>query len=80
MSTPKKRKAKPTQVESRLRQGATIIAEMTGDVAQPVSYTFADNGKAARADICRRLIADGVMVAKGDGLFPELSQTYGLAQ
>lgn len=66
-------------VERRLHDGARIIAEVTGDEARPVQYTFADTGRTARADVVARLIADGKLIPTGDGLFPEFSQTYELA-
>lgn len=75
-----KKPAKLTLVEQRVRAGARIIAEMTGDLDRPVAYTFADNGKAARADIVQRLIEGGVLASRDDGLFPGCGQTWELAR
>ena len=38
-----------------------------------------DTGRAARADICERLIRDGKLRPHADGLFADDSQTWGLA-
>lgn len=74
---PKKRKE--TIVERRLKEGARIMKTATRDAATGVIWTFADTGKTARADICERLVADGVLAPLNDGLFPGESQTWGLA-
>lgn len=74
----RKRKPVETIVERRLRQGSRIIATHNDDGKATV-WNFADDGRCARSDVVERLLAGGVLVPMGDGLFPEDSQTYGLA-
>lgn len=75
-SKPRKPRLRPkTGVEKRLEAGAVILKSMTKD---GVAWTFADTGKAARADVCERLRASGKLVPRRDGLFASDSQTWGL--
>lgn len=66
-----------TRVETRLYRGDLIMKTMDSDSATGALWSFAD-GETARADICERLIQGGVLQPAGDGLFPGMSQQYGL--
>lgn len=82
MSEPKKRKPKPpkpTLVEIRLREGATVMKTVRSDADRGAIWTFTDTGRTARSDICDRLVASGVLQPMNDGLFPGDSQTWGIA-
>jgi hypothetical protein len=73
------RNAKPSDVELRLETGETILKAANPKVPKGYFYTFAEAGQVARADVVERLIETGKLVPLGDGLFPEDSQTWGLA-
>lgn len=75
----KPRKVKKTAVELRLETGALLIKTNTRDADRGAFWTYADTGRVARSDICERLVQKGVLRPHLDGLFPEDSQTWGLA-
>lgn len=74
---PKKpRKRVKSRIELRIEAGAEIMKTLTRDGAV---WTFKDTGRAARADVCERLIKAGILAPRRDGLFADDSQTWGLA-
>lgn len=76
---PKKaRKAVETIVERRLKDGASVLRTICRDAPTGAFWTFSDDGKAARADVCNRLLSAGKLAPRGDGLFGD-SQTFGWA-
>lgn len=75
----KPRKAKPSAVELRLRDGAVILKTPDQEARGGAYYTFADTGRVARADVIERLIAAGKLKPRHDGLFAECSQTWAFA-
>lgn len=75
----KPRRVVKTQVEMRLESGALVIKTVNHDAPCGAFWTFSDTGRAARADVVQRLMAAGKLRPKGDGLFAEDSQTWGLA-
>jgi hypothetical protein len=75
----KPRKVKPTLVEKRLEAGAMILKTSDPDAPRGAFWTFLDTGRAARADIVERLIQAGKLKPRGDGLFGDDGQTWGLA-
>lgn len=66
------------QIESRLFSGRTLIKTMDADAASGASWAF-DDGRTARADLCEKMLAQGIIEPLNDGLFPGASQTYSLA-
>jgi hypothetical protein len=73
----RKRKVRPSGIELRLREGAKILKTLS---EKGCAYTFADTGKAARADVVERLISAGKLAPQGDGLFGDDAQTWALAE
>ena len=67
-----------TEVARRLMAGATIMKTTCEDAARGAFYVFTDDGRTARADIVERLMAAGKLRPRGDGLFPDDSQTWAL--
>lgn len=74
----KPRVPKKSAVELRLEAGASVMKTISQDAPTGAFWTFADNGRAARADVCQRLIEAGKLHPMGDGLFGD-AQTYALA-
>lgn len=72
----KPRKVVKSRIQLRIEAGAEIMKTLTRDGAV---WTFKDTGRAARSDVCERLIRAGVLAPRQDGLFAEDSQTWGLA-
>ncbi|MGH6977801.1 MAG: hypothetical protein ACRED4_00675 [Brevundimonas sp.] len=66
------------QIEARLFSGAKLIKTMDQDAATGATWAF-DDGRTARADLCHKMLEDGVIEPEADGLFPGLGQTYRLA-
>ena len=66
------------QIESRLFDGGRLIKTMDADAAKGVAWAFED-GRMARADVCQKMLEDGVIAPEEDGLFPGHGQTFRLA-
>lgn len=67
-----------TRVEERLFRGAALMKTIDADAALGCVWCF-DDGESARADICERLVSEGLLVSVDEGLFPGMGQTYRLA-
>lgn len=66
------------QIEARLFSGSRLIKTMDQDAATGATWAFED-GRSARADLCQKLLDEGVIRAEEDGLFPGAGQTFSLA-
>lgn len=73
------KKRPETIVERRLKEGALVLKTCSQDAPRGAFWTFADTGRAARADVCDRLVSEGLLKPRGDGLFPDHSQTWGFS-
>lgn len=66
-----------SRVEDRLFSGATLLKTMDQDSATGAAWSFPD-GETARADVCERLLTEGLLVGADAGLFPGMEQQYRL--
>ena len=57
------------QIESRLFDGARLIKTMDADAAKGVTWAFED-GRMARADLCQKMLEDGVIAPRGRRAVP----------
>lgn len=66
------------QIEARLFDGRALIKTMDQESATGAVWCF-DDGRTARANLCEKLLSDGVLRALSDGLFADTAQTFALA-
>lgn len=67
-------------MSARVQAGAKLLKTLGADAPSGCFYTFADTGRAARADVVERPIRAGKLKPQGDGLFGDDAQTWALAQ